>query len=347
MLPAFRTQRSAVGFCLLLAVLLLLPAILRPFGLLSRSHAFEGMRTEAGPVGWTANILAENQGSADILFLGSSILRTAVAPAEVEKALAAREGRPVNVLTLSFNWQGLDIQYFLLRDFLARHKLKMAVWMMPLRQNTSDQPHVEAYRWYGFGDYADVVNSLPFASRVSLYSDAVLGGPLRIWNVLRPPQFLPAERLPYYDLERVGYYGAPFVAEPTEPPAIAGDAAVFPASECTSVVVTGPPLGPYQMTFARAIVRLLRERGVDLVFLHIPIDDEYGERDLPERMSWNKALGADAPLVGIPAATLFGAIGKDRYLHYYRDQHFNANGQVLFTKAVIPPLVDLFAKRTR
>ena len=346
MLPAFRTQRSAVGFCVALAALLLLPVMIRPFGLLPRSRAFEGMRTEAGPVGWTAKILAEKQGSVDILFLGSSILRAAVVPAEVEKALAAHEGRPVKVLTLSFNWQGLDVQYFLLRDFLAGHSLRMAVWTMPLRQNTSDQPHVEAYRWYGFGDYSDVVDRLPLASRVSLYSDAVLGGPLRIWNVLRPPRFLPSERLPEVELARTGYYGAPFVAEPTEPPSMGSEGAIFPASPCAAVAVTGPPLGPYQMNFARAIVELLRERGVPLVLLHIPIDDEYGEHDIPERMSWDRALGADAPLVGIPAAILFGEIGKDRYLHYYRDQHLNANGQALFTKAIIPPLVSLFAKRT-
>jgi hypothetical protein len=346
MRPAFRTQHSAIAFCLLLAVLLLLPALVRPFGLLSRSHAFEGMRTEAGPVGWTTKILAEKQGSTDILFLGSSILRAAVEPAKVEKALAAREGRPVKVLTLSFNWQGLDVQYFLLRDFLAGHSLRMAVWTMPLRQNTSDQPHVEAYRWYGFGDYSDVVDRLPLASRVSLYSDAVLGGPLRIWDVLRPPQFLPADRLAEHEVARIGYYGAPFVAEPTEPPSMASEAAIFPASGCASVAVTGPPLGPYQMNFARAIVELLHERGVPLVLLHIPIDDEYGEHDIPERMSWDRALGADASLVGIPAATLFGGIGKDRFLHYYRDQHLNANGQALFTKAIIPPLVSLFAKRT-
>jgi hypothetical protein len=346
MLPAFRTQRSAIAFCLLLAVLLLLPAIVRPFGLLSRSHAFAGMRTEAGPVGWTAKILAEKRGSVDILFLGSSILRAGVAPAEVEKALAAREGHPVKVLTLSFNWQGLDVQYFLLRDFLAGHNLRMAVWTMPLRQNTSDQPHVEAYRWYGFGDYSDVVDRLPLASRVSLYSDAVLGGPLRIWNVLRPPQFRPAELLPYHAIEHIGYYDAPFVAEPTEPPAMASEAAIFPASECASVAITGPPLGPYQMNFARAIVQLLRQRGVPLVLLHIPIDDEYGDHEIPERMPWDQALGTDAPLVGVPAATLFGGIGKDRFLHYYRDQHLNANGQSLFTKAIIPPLVSLFAKRT-
>jgi hypothetical protein len=108
------------------------------------------------------------------------------------------------------------------------------------------------------------------------------------------------------------------------------------------VSVTGEPLGGYQRYFAKKIVELAKQSGARVVFLHIPYDDEFGATTMREREAWSATLGMDAPMIGISAATLFGQISQERYLHFFVDQHLNSNGRKVFTSAVIPGIVKFY-----
>jgi hypothetical protein len=256
----------------------------------------------------------------------------------VRNALAVR-GHDPQVERLALNWQGLDLQYVLLRDFLEHRGARLVIWNMPMADATSDRPHVQAFRWFRYGEFRDALQGLPFRSRAALYGAFVLGAPRQFWTLLRPNRVFPeeielAERSKAVD---EGYYGAPFVEESAAPPA-------HPAG---AIRITGPPLGSYNLHFARLTIGLLKERQIPVAFLHIPSDGEQADPTMPERMDWPRVLGIDAPVVGAASAALFAEVPTERFLRFYYDQHVNRNGQRLYTEAMLPEILRLYDNATR
>jgi hypothetical protein len=110
----------------------------------------------------------------------------------------------------------------------------------------------------------------------------------------------------------------------------------------------GYPLGPYHQYWARQIGALIRQYNVFFLLLHIPEDTETGNTRVPERMFWPEAVGLPStPILAIPSATLFGNVNEDRVKNYYYDEHFNDNGKELFTRAVTPTILNLYAREVQ
>src|SRR6516162_3063356 len=129
MRPAFKSTASAAIFCAMLLLLLALPFVTLWIGHPSREQAYADMLGEtSGQLGMAIRTTFSDPGDADILLLGSSLLEAGVDIPTLETALSAHLGRPARIKILALNWQGLDEQYFLLRDYLSDHKAKLILW---------------------------------------------------------------------------------------------------------------------------------------------------------------------------------------------------------------------------
>ena len=339
MLPAFRSTRSALIYCALLVILLLLPVINFAIGHLPREQAYAGLTEEAGPIELHIHEIYQDPQDADVVLLGSSLIRAAIDIPMLEKDLTAHLGRPAHVVVLAMNWQGLDMQYFLLRDYLSHHHATLVIWNPPEPGARHLEPHVEAFRWLRFGEYEDALEGLPAAYRMAIYGDMVLGAPRELLSYFRP-NLIRSEATTLKDTSgATGYYGGPFVPEAFEADRIPPPEITYENPPYSSLRQTGKPLNLYEQHFADEIVELSKSTGTSLALLHIPIDSEYGLNYMPERSKYDIAMRSNSPLLGTPSFALFGTMDRTRVEHFYRDQHFNINGRLRYTNAIAPAVM--------
>ena len=343
--PAFNSQRQAVGFACLLTAMLLSPVALRLVGPPGRAEVYKAVPLAAGNYPFLERQIFEERSDLDLVFVCSSLLAAAIDAPTVQRELSHALGREANVVVLGANWQGLDLQYTLLRDLLDHRKARMVVMSMPIPEFTSDRPHVQAFRWLRFGDYPEVLSSLPARSKFVLYSEYVLGSPRQWLTLLRPNLIDPASTISSTfgtEYQESGYYGAPYVREDREPPPIAPESGIYSAATARQFDFHGRPLGPYQLHFARALAGPIRRSGAWLTLLHVPVADERGMDVVPERMNWPDLIPAPMSIAGVPAGTIFAGKTPEQHYHYFYDQHMNTNGKMLFTRVITPTLVRIY-----
>ena len=85
-------------------------------------------------------------------------------------------------------------------------------------------------------------------------------------------------------------------------------------------------------------------RDISPLNFHVPVAAERGEKMVHERMYWPAVLHTPMTFIGIPSDTLFRGISGDRFYHYYFDEHLNANGNRLFTRAITPALIQTYVQ---
>ena len=342
MLPAFRSNTSIICFCLLLIGILASPVLLSWAGLPSREQTYKGITDEAGRVGVQTRQIFYDSGDSDVVLLGSSLVWKGINPEVLQEKLSAHLGRPAHITVLAMNWQGIDLQYFLLRDYLTRHKTSLVVWNLPAPGSRMFEPHIEANYWVRYGEYSDALRGLPLRMRLALYADMVLGVPRQLVAKLRPNQLSPQEFASDSWNNRLGYYGAPYVEDHLPSQTIPTKDVVVSSAEGPEIHISGPALDPYELHFAKKIVELLKEHHTDVVFLHVPIDLERNMKKMPELEDWSSVLGVDAPMLGISSAELFQGVSDKRFYHFYIDQHFNENGRELYTESIAPGLLKAY-----
>jgi hypothetical protein len=325
-----------------LTALLCLPLVTNWIGHPPREQAYASVSAEAGPIGMHVRELFHDRSDADILFMGSSLVRAGIDAPTVEQALSAHLGRPTHVDILALNWQGLDMQYFMLRDYMNTHHAGLIVWNLPVPRSRHVEPHVEAFRWVRFGEYSDALSGLPLRYRLALYGDMVLGAPRELLSHLRPNLLSKEEVDRQVRSDREGYYGAVFTPEPTDVAPIPPLADSYEEPPYPLVHVMGPPLNDYEEHFAEKIVALAKEKQTPVVLVHIPIDSEQGLDYMPERSDWLDTLHIHVPMIGSPSAVALKNIGQATFHSYYKDQHFNLNGSLLFTRGMLPAILRAY-----
>jgi hypothetical protein len=361
MRPAFSSPRQAAAFALLLAALLALPAVMARTGRLDRRDVYPPIADEYGPFPWIQQKIFAEAGDADMVFLGSSHLWNAVDTPYVQRQLSERLGREAEVFTLGWPWAGFDAAYVLARDLLDRRRVRTLV--IYDEDPRDDLPHRHSSRWFRIGEDSDALAGLPWTAQASLYGGTVLGMPRHLLSLARPNLVEDPARgshsfwntryaAPNLARQRgaikarLGFdYTTEFLPYPSPGVATPGDARVYSAEARDAFAFVGPALPPYQLHFARKLARLCRERGTQLVVLHVPVLAEQGQTVIAERAFWPEVLEAPAEIVGIPPARLFAGIpAGDLPRLFYDKVHFNQNGQELFTPLITPALVELHAK---
>jgi hypothetical protein len=281
----------------------------------------------------------------DVAFVGSSLLLKGVDAPYFQRELSRVLGRPAQVMILAAYWQGMDLQYTMLRDLLEHRKVRMLVMSMPIPEFTSDRPHVEAYRWLRYGDEPDALAGLSLRSKATLYADFVLGAPRQWLTLVRHNRIGPQETSGDAlgsEYDRTGYYGAPFVPEDIPAPPVAPSAAIYAPATARNFDFNGLPLGPYQRHFCEQIGEIIRQHGTHLTLLHVTTSEEPQATVVPERMYWPDVMRVPMQIVGLPASALFAGIPNNLFYNYFYDQHMNVNGKELFTRAVTPALIRIY-----
>lgn len=350
MSPAFLSNRQAWGFVLLVAAILTSPLLLRWIGPPSRAQMYKAVTLEAGSYAFLERQIFEERSDLDVVFVCSSLLDAAIDAPTFQRELSRRLGREARVVVLSTNWQGMDLQYVLLRDLIDHRKARMVVMAMPIPEFTSDRPHVQAFRWLRYGDFPDSLSGLPKLSKLMMYGEYVLGAPRQWLTLLRPnlvyPELAVSPTLGTR-YKNIGYYGAPFVPEDRQPILIPAEEMIYSRETAGKFDFHGRPLGPYQLHFAQRLADPLRRGGSYLVLLHVPVADERGSGIVSERMFWPDVIGAPLSIAGISAGTLFAGKTPEQFYHYFFDQHMNTNGKMLFTRAITPALIRIYEEHVR
>lgn len=355
MRPAFSGVRYAAAFAVLVLVLLVAPVIVSALGVLDRSAVYPTMPVGTGPASHIQRQIFEETGDLDMVFVGSSLMWSAIDAPYVQQALSAELGREAAVTVLASVWPGLDRDYAYLRDLLARRRVGLAVIQFPNRNRptrdpgaivnrVSDQPHVQSYRFYRFGEFPRVDEALDLKYRAALYAEAVLGVPRHVLAMLRPDQLTPApvEATLGARLQPLGFYGARYEEFRPAPPDFQPEEMIYSSAAASKYQFFDEPLPPYQRHFARLIAALLEEHDVPAVVLHIPQANEIDAEFVEERVNWIEAVGIGAEMVGIPPADLFEGFNRADTLKFFSSDHLNDNGAFYFTRAVTPALIRAY-----
>jgi hypothetical protein len=353
--PAFSSTRAAAGFGLLLALSIALPLLLGLMDLPTREQAFSSLPTAAGPVGMMKQLIFEDTGRADVVFVGSSLIGTDVQAERLACLLSRQTGHRMRVDILELNWYGADQQYFMLKDYLSRHPPpKLVVLHIPQVRAYENRPHPQAYRWLRYGDLPELPGGFPLLSKLQLYGEMVLGGPRQLLSVIRP-NLIGREDEDPPEPSRTG------TSAETSSDAAAGavrrcggswasvpEAALETATSPLFQVVKPSLLsdyrfaiGPYPLFFMKRMADLVSSRGAALVLIHLPLGRDPVSSTVQEIVPWDTLFGPDIKIIAVPKDRLFEGLDPGKF---YRpgDNHMNPSGGERFTTSIAPSVATAY-----
>lgn len=340
--PAFGTRGQALAFASVLALMLAAPFLLTVAGAPSRAALYAALPTEAGPVGLIHRQLFVENGDVDMVFVGASYVFAGVDTPHVQRAMSRALGRDAVVLSLAMNFRGEDLSYLLVRDLLQRRRVRTVVVSMPLPREHESAPHPFADRVLTVDD-PRVMSGLPLRHRVQVYAVNVLGAPRRALSLLREDRVDDVRHTATLGagLFERGWDNTPFRPTMLEPPTLPPRALIFSPETAGRFDFVERPLTAYQAHFLRALAALLRERGVRLIVLNVPVwmGGEPPVR-VEERLYWPDALGMPLTMIGVPPAELFAGLDRAGIETFHYNTHMNRNGAERFTRVVTPALIE-------
>lgn len=364
MAPAFSSPRQSAAFALLLALIILAPALVARTGWLHRRDVYPAIPWIYGPSPWIQQKIFSESGDADIVFMGSSHIWNAINDLYVQKTLSERLGRKAEVFTLGWPWSGFDALYVIGRDLLDHRHVRMLVIN---DDGGEDMPHNYSSRWFRIGENSEALAGLSPVAQARLYGGAVLGMPRTLLSLIRPN--LIEDPLHARENYWNTYYHAPnlaanrgslrarllypldpgFVSYVPQGDATPADTVVYSTKTADQFLFPNQPAHAYQMHFIRKLARLCRERGTRLVILNLPTASIHPRRIIVRAPELRPSLlGAPADLVGIPPARLFAGITPhDLILLFYDNAHLNQNGQDFYTPLITPVLLELYESTPR
>lgn len=339
----FRSPQHAARFCALVVVLLALPAIFSTLGLYSRRAAYVEAPIGAGGYTFIAKEILDERSDLDMLVMGDSVPWFGIDAVSLQHALERTDGSEVQVRSFGHSWVGLDIDYAMLRDVVARRRVKTLVLGAPAAESRQLYPHPYSRHLLPYGEDPAMVAGLSLHDRMTLYAESVLGAPRHALSFLRrwPAFEHPVQATLGSHLEDFGFDGAPYRPVPRDPPVVPAESLIYSPASAGSFVSTSTPLADYEAHFVRLIGDLARAHGIRIVVVHVPRWSDHAKLQVEERFDWSSALGVDAALVGIAPAVLFRGMTDDEIKSLYGNEHFNAAGARFFTRAIAPALLEI------
>jgi hypothetical protein len=339
--PAFASTRFAGGFLFLLVLILLSPILVGKSVLAPREVMYES--AGLGDVYFSSlyKQIYTEKSDIDIAFVSSSRMECAINQAYVQDALSEKLGRPAVVRKLNWSWNGFDALYFVMQDLLKNRKVKMLVFC-DLSLDADNFAHKQTSYWFRWADNSDSLQGLPFISKLSFYSSAIVGIPRNLVDILRhnpplPPPVKPERPWHWSNIE----YNPVTATSPA-------DVLVYSKDTRDAFEFSTKPLPELQAGFVRKIGELAERYHTRLVYLHVPIPTEQKDTKVKEPASWPDVADVSMPLVGIPPVVLFSGMSKDDVGNLYFDSiHFNQNGQRYFTRLVTPTIIQLFEDESK
>jgi len=330
---------------------LALPVVLKWVGPPTREQSFSMVPTAGGPVAMVKHLIYDDSGRADVLFVGSSLIKTDVHALELANLLAARLGRPMRIDILELNWYGADQQFFMLKDYLAHHEAPpLIVLHVPQARASENGPHPQAYRWLRYGDLQALPADFPMVSKLQLYGEMVLGAPRQALALMRPNR-LGIEALVPVDEWATAVSSPAAVRTPGTPSPTAETvpaAALLPVTAPLFEVLTPSlkgayrfAMGPYTQLFLSRIADLARGAGAKLVLIHLPLGQDPLIDRVQELQPWTTLFGPDIRMIAIPKARLFEGVEPGKF-YFPGDNHMNTAGGKRFTESIAPPVAEAY-----
>lgn len=328
MQPAFRSLSDVLRFGALLVFLIALPALLHIIGYPTRASVYDGISERAGPYAFTRHQIFNDDETIDIAFVGSSVMKEAIDADFVQEALEKQIGLDANVRSFPFVFQGLDLQYALIRDLLERRRVKLLVTTFSGPHRFSTRPHPQLHRFLRNGDYEDVLSGLPLMDRVAIYASNVLGGPRQLISLIRPD--IP---IAYVGSSRSASVQTHIANNTCSAPAVV----LGPDTEAAFTIPLSA-MTPKEEYLVRKIGALANEKGTRIIVINIPIAEDTRENIIWERADWRRILPADTITAGFRPSELFKS--ELPYSAFYTyDGHFSSLGRACFTESLTPLLL--------
>lgn len=350
--PAFRSPRAAAGFGGVLVLFLALPVLLKWVGPPTREQSFSMVPTAGGPVAMVKHLIYDDSGRADVLFVGSSLIKTDVHALELANLLAARLGRPMRIDILELNWYGADQQFFMLKDYLAHHEAPpLIVLHVPQARASENGPHPQAYRWLRYGDLQALPAGFPLVSKLQLYGEMVLGAPRQALALLRPNRLGIEAPVPVDEwataLATPPALGKPLAVDSASAESVPA-AALLPVTAPLFEVLTPNlkgayrfAMGPYTQLFLAQIAGLAKGAGAKLVLIHLPLGQDPLTERVQELQPWTTLFGPDIRMIAIPKARLFAGVDPGKF-YFSGDNHMNTAGGKRFTESIAPSVAEAY-----
>jgi hypothetical protein len=326
-----------------------------------QAYAIQGWGN--GPYPWIRNQIFEETNDIDIAIMGSSHIWNAINTPYLQAKLTEKLGRPAVVRTICWGGAGYDGIYLITQDLLDHRRVRLLVFY---DENPGPGSHTAALpAFFRFADNAAALPGLALPEKALYYFAALVGMPRNLLAQLSPilPAPLVTDQPNYWTLTanapnpatnlgcltvRKGFAPDPLTTpapfEPFTPQtaALPTDAVVFTANTKTNFEFSAAPLPGWQIHFARQFAALLQAHDVRAAMLYLPALAEARSPVIAERADWPSILN-NATLLGIPPAKLFGGLTDAELRQIYGDPvHFNANGQIYYTKLMTPVLNELY-----
>lgn len=366
MRPAFSSTRQAAAFVLLLLGLLLLPVLAGQRFLPARGEIYKYQGYGIAPLPWLHHVIFEETNVVDIAFVGSSRMFYDINAPYVQEQLSRRLGRPAVVRSICWGGAGYDLLDLVGQDLLAHRQIKMLVFydedgaqfrnpLVPLffrwpedQGKLAGLPRPEKAVFY-FAALCGLPRHLLAGLRPEMASEICPSAPINLERIFNTPN--PARRLGSasarrafdpsfkFDQEQANY--PPFI--PCQPEVGKKQLQVYSESTKDQWRFENRNLPVWQPHFARQFVGLARQKGCQVVMLHLPSLEEARSAVVPEREFWPGDLGTNVILAGIPGAVMTAGLTEDQIrLLYFDPRHFNQNGQDFFTAMLTPTLLHLY-----
>ncbi len=343
--PAFASNITAFCFLALVAFALALPFLITETGLITRRDSYGIMPEKSQPYSFLENEVFDNKEDIDLLFLGSSIMWTAIDTPQVQKALSDSLGRPARVITFGHSFNSIDTSYMQLRDVLEQKRVRMVVFSVP-RIPYTDSPSMTGCKFLRYNENRDVVDKLSLKYRASLYACGILRSPHDLLTLIRKNR---SSLTPYTaDLGALrvelgwGANPATFEKFNPPPPSIPANNLIYSPDTREQYEFINDEITLYQYHYIQKLAEMLESRQIPLIMVNIPQHSERHNTKIIERRNWSESLNMDIPLVGIPPATLFAGLSDEEIKRLYYDEHTNVNGSEFFTRAVLPAILKIY-----
>jgi hypothetical protein len=342
MSPAFASTRHAAVFGAVILFFLTLPVTLHHLRQIPREQEYRGISERAGAFDYIRREIFEQRSDLDIVFCGTSLLNAAIDAEYVEQELSRSMGRQTTVKLLPQSWQGPDMNYFVLRDFLEHRRAGMVVIAAPAWIHHANLPHVQLFRVIKYGEDPGALDGLDLRHRLSFYAAYILGAPRHALNLLRPNLADPPQAAPHDEGIRQGFHGTPFVEHKISAPQLPPRSLIYSQRTSFTFHFDGPPLNGLQLHFLRKTAELTRAYHIPLVILHMPSPTEHASGIVPDRQLMPEILGDGVFFAGVSSAGMFENTPDSQFFDYFYDEHMNRNGKELYTRTIAPALIGIY-----
>ncbi len=343
--PPFASHAATAAFIGLVLFLLALPILITVTGLVKRQNSYELMSEEHGGYSFIRSEIFESADDIDMLFIGSSIQWNAVDTPIVQESLSRVLGRQAHVVSFGFNFNGIDVPYYMLRDVLERKRVRVVVLSLP-RLPYHDGPNPTTYKFVRHGEFDDVASRLPLRYRAAQYAGSVLRSPHDILSMVRRSKIRESKFTVDLGANKefmgMGRDRATFTAFAPAHPRVQPETLVNRATN-NAIQFSDEGLPYYQDFYLAEIIRLLDETDTRLVILNVPQYNERNNSVIRETVNFEKRFQRQISIVGIAPTELFSGLTESEVELLHCDAyHFNANGSTFFTSTIAPALVEVF-----